>query len=78
MQRSRPAAFATLIETTGFGAIQLAENVHEVRLAYLMLFRSQMVDLVQQQHNLRVTEMRDKLTVKFRCACDGFIMNRQQ
>jgi hypothetical protein len=37
-----------------------------------------MVDLVQQQHNLRVTEMRDKLTVKFRCACDGFIMNRQQ
>jgi hypothetical protein len=40
MQRSRPAAFATLIETTGFGAIQLAENVHEVRLAYLMLFES--------------------------------------
>jgi hypothetical protein len=65
MQRSRPAAFATLIETTGFGAIQLAENVHEVRLAYLMCL-SQTVDRVQQQHNLRVTEMRDKLTVTFR------------
>jgi hypothetical protein len=32
MQRSRPAAFAMLIETTDFGSIQLADNVHEVRL----------------------------------------------